>query len=94
MTDQVVAGETKELPFTLREKLEKLAQDLHAQNPGYVSALNEIQGITLKNPEYVYMLSDEQIRTIVQGYEKYRNLVIDPGKVSKKQAMLLDEDSV
>jgi hypothetical protein len=88
-----------EIPFTLKEKIQSLADLLLAQNPGFAAALNEIHKMTNANPEYVYALSDEQFRTIVSGYGRYTKITIDIGagskkRISKEQAAALDEDSV
>lgn len=84
-----------EVTFTLQEKLESLKNQLLEQNPGYATALAEILKITQNNPGFVYALSDEQIHTIVSGMEKHARMTIDVGKtVNKKQAALLDENSV
>src|SRR5580765_8622739 len=86
-----------EIPFTLKEKIQALADALEKQNPGFSVALGEIHKMTNANPEYVYALSDEQFRTIVAGYKKYTKVDIDIGKakkMTKEQAAALDEDSV
>lgn len=82
------------LPTTLKEKLASLELSLKNQNPAYESALAFIHAETHRHPEYVYMLSDEEICTIVQGYEMYTKLSIDVGKISKKQGNLLDANNV
>ena len=82
------------LPLSLQEKLLALEAALKEQNSGYASILDFIHGETRKHPEYVYALTDEQIATIVCGYERYTKISIDVGKVSKKQAALLTADDI
>jgi len=90
---EVLPVETN-LPFEIVEKLEKLKADLFSQNPNYVNALAFLQKETALHPEYVYALSDEQILLMVQGYERYTNISIKVGKLSKKSGSLLDANSV
>ena len=82
------------LPFSLQEKLEALKVALLAQNPAFTSALSVIHAETKKHPEYVYALSDEQFATIVEGYSRHTQITSDGGKVSRKQAALLNEDDI
>jgi hypothetical protein len=85
-----------ELPFTLKEKLLRLKDDLEKQNPGYATVLSEIHQITKQNPDFVYSLSDEEFVSIVQGLGKLTKVTIEAGKkkMTKKDGELLSEDSV
>jgi len=90
---------TAELPILLQERIQFLADALHAQNPGFVTALKDIHKMTQENAEYVYAMTDEQFRTIVDGYKRYTKIEIDVKKVSarkmdKAAIAAMDEDSV
>lgn len=87
-------SEVSPLPFEVREKLLKLESLLKEQNPSYETALAELHKLTFNKPEYVYAMTDEEFATIVAGYERYTNISISVGKVSKKSGSLLTEDSV
>ena len=89
-----------QLPFTLVEKLQALQDSLLAANPNFVNILADIHKITDKQPEYVYMLSDEQIKTLVEGLSKHTGIVISAtdakskNKLSKQQLSTLTADDI
>lgn len=85
-----------ELPTTILERLAFLEDALKKQNPAYEGALSFLHSETAKHSEYVYMLTDQQIRTIVQGYEQYAKITIDIGnkKITSKQGALLGLEDV
>ena len=92
--DEPPVEKKEEVPFTLREKLEKLRQDLEAQNPGFATVLSEIHSLTKQNPEFVYSLSDEELQTIFAGSSKYHQVVMQtekPKKAGKSRIVSVDE---
>lgn len=50
------------------ERIQDLRQALEVQDPGMGNFLNLINAQLRKFPELAYMLSDEEIKTIVQGH--------------------------
>lgn len=97
-TPQTEVEQKPELPFSLKEKLQKLRDQLEADNPGYSTVLAEIHSLTKQNPDFVYAMSDEEFQTIIAGLGKYTNIKIEAAtkakKMTKKEGDLLSEDSV
>lgn len=99
MANETTNAAGAELPFTLKEKLANLRNQLEANNPGYATILAEIHAITKNNPDYVYAMSDEEFQAVISGLGKYQQVQITTtkaksGKMTRAEGNLLSEDSV
>jgi small nuclear ribonucleoprotein (snRNP)-like protein len=59
---------------SLDMKIAELTAALNASVPGYAGLLKDIHKLVLNNPTQATLLSEDQIRAVVNGYEKYSNV--------------------
>ena len=55
-------------------KIAELHSAIESKLPNYAGLLKDIHKLTFQNPAQATLLTPEQIRVIVTGYEKYTNV--------------------
>ena len=74
------------LPFELEEKLASLDNLIKEKNPRMPTLLQEIHAALRQQPENVVLLSEEEIRTIIEGLKIQTGVAFAQSAVSSKGA--------